>query len=43
MVLAGEGAVRATVQTARLEDINDVFERRHAGQMEGQVVLDLER
>ena len=38
--LAGEGAVRATVQTARLEDINDVFERLHAGQIEGRVVLD---
>jgi alcohol dehydrogenase, propanol-preferring len=41
--LAGEGAVRATVQTARLEDVNDVFERLHAGQIEGRVVLDLGR
>ena len=39
--LAGEGAVRATVQTARLEDINDVFERLHEGEIEGRVVLDL--
>jgi propanol-preferring alcohol dehydrogenase len=38
---AGAGAVKATVQTARLEDINDVFERLHAGQIEGRVVLDL--
>ena len=37
---AGKGAVHATVQTARLEDINDVFERLHAGQVEGRVVLD---
>ena len=41
--LAGEGAVKATVQTARLEDINDVFKRLHAGQIEGRVVLDLGR
>jgi alcohol dehydrogenase, propanol-preferring len=39
--LAGAGAVKATVQTAQLEDINDVFERLHAGQIEGRVVLDL--
>jgi propanol-preferring alcohol dehydrogenase len=32
--------VKATVETARLEDINDVFERLHAGQIEGRVVLD---
>jgi propanol-preferring alcohol dehydrogenase len=38
--LAGEGAVKATVQTARLEDINDVFERLDAGRVEGRVVLD---
>jgi propanol-preferring alcohol dehydrogenase len=37
---AGKGAVKATVQTARLEDINDVFERLDAGQVEGRVVLD---
>jgi propanol-preferring alcohol dehydrogenase len=36
---AGEGAVKATVQTARLEDINDVFERMDADQIEGRVVL----
>src|SRR5271165_867746 len=41
--LAGEGAVRATVQTACLEDVNDVFERLHSGQIEGRVVLDLGR
>jgi len=38
--LAGAGTVKATVQTARLEDINDVLERLHAGQIEGRVVLD---
>jgi propanol-preferring alcohol dehydrogenase len=38
---AGAGAVKATVQTARLEEINDVFERMHAGQIEGRIVLDL--
>ena len=28
------------VQTERLEQINDVFERLHAGQIEGRIVLD---
>jgi propanol-preferring alcohol dehydrogenase len=37
---AGEGAVKATVEKARLEDINNVFERMRAGQIEGRVVLD---
>jgi hypothetical protein len=33
-------AVKATVQTERLENINNVFERMRAGQIEGRVVLD---
>jgi propanol-preferring alcohol dehydrogenase len=37
---ASAGAVKTTVETARLEDINDVFERLHGGQIEGRVVLD---
>ena len=37
---AGEGAVKATVQTERLDDINGVFDRMRAGQIEGRVVLD---
>lgn len=37
---AGEGAVKATVEKARLEDINNVFERMRTGQIEGRVVLD---
>jgi propanol-preferring alcohol dehydrogenase len=40
LAFAGEGAVEAAVQTARLEDINGVFERMRAGQIEGRVVLD---
>jgi alcohol dehydrogenase, propanol-preferring len=40
LAFAGEGVVKATVQTERLEDINDVFERMHEGQIEGRVVLD---
>ena len=38
---ARDGKVRATVSRARLEDINDVFDRMHKGQIEGRVVLDL--
>lgn len=38
---AGEGKVKATVSTARLEDINDVLQRMREGRIEGRVVLDL--
>ncbi|WP_269789565.1 alcohol dehydrogenase AdhP [Stenotrophomonas sp. Iso1] len=38
---AAEGKVAATVSTDKLENINDVFTRMHAGQIEGRVVLDL--
>jgi propanol-preferring alcohol dehydrogenase len=38
---AAEGKVKATVSTARLDDVNDVFARMHKGQIEGRVVLDL--
>ena len=34
------GKVAATVATDRLENINDVFARMHAGAIEGRVVLD---
>ncbi|MHC1479583.1 alcohol dehydrogenase AdhP [Frateuria aurantia] len=37
---AAEGKVKATVVTDRLENINDVFQRMHHGQIEGRVVLD---
>jgi len=40
LAFASEGAVKATVQTERLEDINGVFDRMRAGQIEGRVVLD---
>ena len=38
---AAQGKVRATVETARLEDINQIFDRMHKGQIEGRVVLDM--
>ena len=34
------GKVAATVASDRLENINDVFARMHAGTIEGRVVLD---
>jgi alcohol dehydrogenase, propanol-preferring len=40
LAFAGEGAVKAEVQTARLENINDVLERLRAGEIEGRVVLE---
>jgi propanol-preferring alcohol dehydrogenase len=36
-----QGKVRAIVTADKLENINDVFARLHAGQIEGRVVLDL--
>jgi len=38
---AGEGKVKATVSTDRLENINAVFDRMRKGQIEGRVVLDM--
>ena len=38
---AGDGKVRATIQTAPLDDINPIFERMKKGQIEGRMVLDL--
>ncbi|MBB5768539.1 D-arabinose 1-dehydrogenase-like Zn-dependent alcohol dehydrogenase [Xanthomonas arboricola] len=36
---AEQGKVAATVQTDRLENINEVFTRMHQGAIEGRVVL----
>jgi propanol-preferring alcohol dehydrogenase len=38
---AAAGKVKATVETARLEDINAVFDRMRQGRIEGRVVLDM--
>ena len=38
---AAMGKVKATVASDRLENINDIFARMHAGQIEGRIVLDL--
>ncbi|MYN41460.1 alcohol dehydrogenase AdhP [Duganella sp. FT109W] len=40
LAFAEEGKVRATVATARLDDINSVFDRMRAGDIEGRIVLD---
>ena len=39
---AGQGKVKATVSTARLEDINKIFARMHAGDIQGRIVIDFE-
>jgi propanol-preferring alcohol dehydrogenase len=36
---AARGLVRSTIETARLEDINAVFDRMRAGKINGRVVL----
>ena len=38
---AADGKVKATVASAKLADVNDVFERMKKGQIEGRIVLDL--
>jgi len=38
---AGEGLVHATVAAEKLEDINDIFKRMHAGTIDGRIVLDI--
>ncbi|EGD59192.1 Alcohol dehydrogenase GroES domain protein [Novosphingobium nitrogenifigens DSM 19370] len=38
---AAAGKVRATIETAKLDDINAIFDRMHKGQIEGRVVLDM--
>jgi propanol-preferring alcohol dehydrogenase len=39
---AGQGKVKATVATARLENINDIFSRMRAGDIEGRMVIDFQ-
>ena len=38
---AAQGKVKATIHTAPLEDINEIFEKMHKGQIEGRIVLDM--
>lgn len=38
---AAAGQVKATIATAPLDDINDVFDRMRNGQIEGRIVLDM--
>ncbi|MCJ2188791.1 alcohol dehydrogenase AdhP [Novosphingobium beihaiensis] len=38
---AGDGKVKATVATEKLENINDIFGRMHKGEIEGRIVLDM--
>ena len=40
---AGQGKVRATVATERLESINEVFSRMRAGDIQGRIVIDFQR
>jgi alcohol dehydrogenase, propanol-preferring len=35
--------VRATVATERLENINDIFARMHAGDIQGRIVIDFQK
>lgn len=42
LTFAGAGKVKATVSTARLEEINSVFEHMRQGKINGRVVLDFQ-
>ena len=42
LAFAGEGKVKATVETAKLENINDVFTRMRQGDIQGRIVLDFQ-
>jgi len=42
LAFAAEGKVKATVETAALEDINDIFTRMHRGDIQGRIVLDFQ-
>ena len=39
-VVATSGKVRSQIAKARLEDINDIFDRLEHGKVEGRMVLD---
>jgi propanol-preferring alcohol dehydrogenase len=39
---AAEGKVKTIIETATLEDINDVFARMHQGDIRGRIVLDFQ-
>ena len=39
---AGQGKVKATVASERLESINDIFSRMRAGDIQGRVVIDFQ-
>ncbi|RUX28742.1 alcohol dehydrogenase AdhP [Mesorhizobium sp. M2A.F.Ca.ET.042.01.1.1] len=40
---AGDGKVKATIETERLENINDIFSRMHKGDIQGRIVIDYEK
>ena len=42
LAFAADGRVKATIETARLDAVNAVFERMEKGEIEGRVVLDFE-
>jgi propanol-preferring alcohol dehydrogenase len=40
LAFAGEGKVKATIATDKLENINKIFARMHAGDIQGRIVID---
>jgi propanol-preferring alcohol dehydrogenase len=40
---AGQGKVKATIATDKLENINTIFDRMHKGDIQGRIVIDFEK
>jgi hypothetical protein len=40
---AGEGKVKATIATERLENSSDIFVRMHKGDIQGRIVIDFQQ
>ena len=40
---AGQGKVKATVATEPLDNINDIFARMHAGDIQGRIGIDFQK
>ena len=38
---AAQGKVKATIHSAKLEDVNDILAKMHKGQIDGRIVLDI--
>ena len=40
---AGDGKVKSTIATEPLENVNDIFARMRAGNIDGRIVIDFQQ